>query len=133
MATLTFENNKIKKPFKSKDNILTIYSPKSCNTEIANTSIDTGIITDLPKNSTVHLTTKFQGQQIQTIVGPKTRRLWLTILNESYFDKYKIRRGDLIGYLVLEPKNTEIKYEKNPPAKARRPPNNYLPKEWSEN
>lgn len=49
---------------------------------------------DLPENSTVHLPTKFQGQQIQTIVGPKTQRLWLTILNECYFDKYKIQRGD---------------------------------------
>ena len=125
----------MKKPFKSKDIILTIYSPKSCNIEITNTlSIDTGIIIDLPENSIVHLTTKFQEQQIQTIAGPKTQRLWLTILSESYFDKYKIQRGDLIGYLVFKPKKLKINYEKkNPPAKTRRPPDNYLPKEWCKN
>ena len=116
MATLTFANNKIKKPFKSKENVLTIHSPKSCCIEIANTlSIDTGITINLPEKSTVHLTTKFKGQKTQPIAGPKTQRLWLTILNESsYFDKYKIQKGDLIGYLLVEPKNIEIKYEKNP-------------------
>ena len=134
MATLIFSNNKIKKPFKSKENILTIHSPKSCCIEIANTiSIDTGITINLPEKPTVYLTTKFKGQKIQTIEGPKTQRLWLTILNESYFDKYKIQKGDLIGYLVVEPKNTSIKYLKNPPVKARRLPNNYLLKEWSKN
>ena len=111
MATLIFSNNKIKKPFKSKENILTIHSPKSCCIEIANTiSIDTGITINLPEKPTVYLTTKFKGQKIKTIEGPKTQRLWLTILNESYFDKYKIQKGDLIGYLVVEPKNTSIKY-----------------------
>ena len=135
MATLTFANNKIKKPFKSKENVLTIHSPKSCCIEIANTlSIDTGITINLPEKSTVHLTTKFKGQKTQPIAGPKTQRLWLTILNESsYFDKYKIQKGDLIGYLLVEPKNIEIKYEKNPPVKARKLRNNYLPKEWSKN
>ena len=134
MATLTSTNNKIKKSFISKDNILTIYSPKSCCIEIADTlSIDTRIIVDLPENSTVHLATKFQGQQIQTIVGPKTQRLWLTVLNECYFDTYKIQRGDFIGYLLFKPKTLKIKYEKNSPVKAWRPPNNYLPKDWNKN
>ena len=105
MATLTFSNNKIKKPFRSKENILTIHSPKSCCIETANTiSIDTGITINLPEKSTVYLTTKFKGQQIQTIEEPKTQRLWITILSESYFDKYKIQKGNLIGYLVVEPK-----------------------------
>ena len=76
----------------------------------------------------MHLTTKFKGQKKQTIDGPKKQRLWLTLLNESYFDKYQIKKGDLMGHLVFEPNNIQIKYEKNPPAKTRRPPNNYLPK-----
>ena len=134
MATLTFSNNKIKKPYRSKENILTIHSPKSCCIEIADTlTIDTGITIKLPEKSAVHLTTKFKGQKIKTIEGPKTERLWLTLLNESYFDKYKIQKGDLIGYLVVEPKHTEIKHEKNPLVKTRRPPDNYLPKEWRKN
>ena len=134
MATLTFSDNKIKKPYRSKENILTIHSPKSCRIEIANTiSIDTGITVDLPEKSIVYLTTKFKGQKTQTIEGLKTQRIWLTLLNESYFDKYKIKKGDILGYLVVEPKNIKIKYEKNPPVKTRRPPDNYLPKEWSKN
>ena len=51
MATLTFSKNKIKKPYRSKENILTVHSPKLCSTEIADTiSIDTGITISLPKN-----------------------------------------------------------------------------------
>ena len=119
MATLTFSNNKIKKPYRSKENILTIHSPKSCCIEIADTlTMDTGITIKLPEKSAVHLTTKFKGQKIKTIEGPKTERLWLTLLNDSYFDKHKIQKGDLKGYLVVEPTHTEIKYEKNPPVKT---------------
>ena len=51
MATLTFSKNKIKKPYRSKENILTIHSPKPCSIEIADTIlIDTGITISLPKN-----------------------------------------------------------------------------------
>ena len=113
MATLTFSNNKIKKPYRSRVNILTIHSPKSHCIEIANTvSIDTGITIKLPEKTTVYLVTKFKGQNIQTIEGPKTQRLWLTLLNEFFFDKHKIQKGDIIGYLVLKPPNVKIKYEK---------------------
>ena len=93
-------------------------------------TIYTELILRLPKESTAHLVTKRQGQKIKTIVGPKTERLWLTLLNESYFDKFKIKRRDIIGYLVIEPEDLKIYNEKNPPVKAWRPPDNYLPKEW---
>ena len=113
MATLTFSKNKIKIPYRSKENILTIHSPKSCSIKIANTiSIDTGIIISLPRKSTAHLTTKFKGQKIKEIVGPTKQRLWLTLLNESYFEKHKINKGDIIGYLIITPSNLKIKYEK---------------------
>ena len=80
MVTLTFSKSKIKKPYRSKENILTIHSPKSCSIEIANTiSIDTGITINLPKKSTAHLTTKFKGQKIKEIEGPTKQRLWLTL------------------------------------------------------
>ena len=135
MATFSFSKNKIKKPYRSKDNILTIHSPKSYCIEITNTiSIDTGITIRLPEKSTGYLATKFRGQNIQTIEGPKTQRLWLTVLNESYFDKYKIQKGDIIGYLVLKQSNLKIKYEKKKPSdKTRRLPNNYLSQKWDQN
>ena len=72
--TLTFADKRIKKPFQSKNNILSIYSRKSHWIEIANTlSVDTGITIDLPENSSAYLTTKFQGQKSQQITGPKNR------------------------------------------------------------
>ena len=135
MATLTIKNKKLKKPSQLQNNILTLDAPKSACIERADTlTIDTELILDLPEKSTAHLVTKFQGQKIKTIVGPKIERLSLTLLNESYFDKYKIKRRGIIGYLIIEPKNLKNYYEeKKPPVKARRPPDNYLPKEWSKN
>ena len=137
MAMLTIKNTKLKKPSRSENNILTLYAPKSACIERADTlTIDTELILELPENSTAHLVTQFQGQKIKTIVGPKIERLWLTLLNKSYFEKYKIKRRDIIGYLVIEPKNLNIYYEtekENPPVKTWRPPDNHLPKEWSKN
>ena len=58
--------------------------------------------------------------------------MWLRLLNESYFDKYKIKSRETIGYLVIEPEDLKISYEKkNLPDKTRRYPDIYLPKEWS--
>ena len=134
MATLIFSKSKIKKPYQSKENILTIHSPKSYSIEIANTlSIDTGITINLPKKSTAHLPTEFKGQKIKEIKGPKKQRLWLTLLNKSYFEKHKINKGDIIGSLLITPSNLKIKYEKKPLVKTRKLPNNSLPKEWSKN
>ena len=129
MATLFFSKSKIKKPYRSKENILTIHSPISCSTEIANTiSIDTGLTINLSKKSTTHLTTKFKGQKLKEIEGPTKQKLWLTLLNESYFEKYKINNGDIIGYLLITPSSLKIKYEKKPPVKTWKLPNNSLPK-----
>ena len=33
------------------------------------------------------------------------------LLNESYFDTYKIKKGDVIGYLVVEPEDLKMHYE----------------------
>ena len=55
------------------------------------------------------------------------------MLNESYFDKYKINKGDVIGYLVVEPEDLKIQYEtkeKQPSSWKRRHPDNHLPKDW---
>ena len=134
MAKVVITGSKLKKPTRSKNNILTLYSPKNTCIKTADTlTIDTALILYLPKDSTAHLITKFQGQKMKTIVGPKTERLWLTLLNESYFDKYKIKRRDIIGYLIIEPEDLKIQYKKNPPNQTRRHPDNYLPKDWSKN
>ena len=138
MTTLVILNNKIKKPYKSKENILTIHSPKSCVIEAVNTiSIDTGIIINLPKKSTAHLTTRSKGQKIIEIQGPRKERLWLTLLNESYFEKHQIKKGEIIRYLLLSPSDLSVKYEtpkkKNTNKKTRKLPNNYLLKDFGKN
>ena len=132
MAKIFTLSTEIKKPTGSEENnILTLYSPRTTYIERADTlTTDIELILHLPKDSTAHLVTKFKGQKIKTIVGPNTERLWLALLNESYFQRYKIKRRDIIGYLVIEPEDLKIQYEKNPPDKSRRYPDNYLPKDW---
>ena len=56
MATLTITNRKIKKPYKSKENIFVIYSPKSYYINAADTKLlDTEILINLPENSIAYL------------------------------------------------------------------------------
>ena len=75
MAKIFITNSKVKTPTRSeKNNVLTIYSPRSTYIERADTlTIDTDLILHLPKESTAHLVAKFQGQNIKTLVGPKTK------------------------------------------------------------
>ena len=137
MATLSIKNSRLKRPTHSKTNILTLYSPRSFYIKKADTrTIDTKIVLDLPEKATAFLISKFKGQKVETIVGPKVQRLWLTSFNESYFDRHQIKRKDIIGYLIFEPNNLKIYYEKkkNPPTfKTRKLPDNYFPKEWGKN
>ena len=134
MATLSIKNSRLKRPTHSKTNILTLYSPRSFYIGKADTrAIDTEIVLDLPEKATAFLISKFTGQKIETIVGPKIQRLWLALLNESYFDRHQIKRKDIIGYLIFEPNNLKIYYEKEKKpstAKTRKLPDNYFPKEW---
>ena len=80
------------------------------------------------------MVTKFEGQEILKIIGPIStkKRLWITLLNESYLNKYYINKGDVIGYLIIEPDNIKTHYEeaKKKPSRQRHS-NNYLPKDWS--
>ena len=136
MATLSIQNSILKRPTHSKTNILTFYSPRSFYIEKADTrTIDTEIVLDLPEKATAFLISKFTGQKIETIVGPKIQRLWLTLLKESYFDRHHIKRKDIIGYLIFEPNNLKIYYEKKKPpsTKTRKLPDNYFPEEWEKN
>ena len=130
MATLSIKNSRLKRPTHSKTNILTLYSPRSFYIEKADTRIiDTEIVLDFSVS-------KFKGQKIETMVRPKIQRLWLTLLNKSYFDRHQIKRKDIIGYLIFELNNLKIYYEKEkkpPTAKTRKLRDNYFPKEWEKN
>ena len=67
-----------------------IYLPKKATIERTELSIK------LPENSRAFLATKFEGQDIVKIIGPDKKRLWITLLNESYFHKYQINEEDVI-------------------------------------
>ena len=74
MITLKLISNRIKKPFRSRENILAVYSPRKYIIPEADTvTIDTEIIINLPQNSKVYLTTKFMGQKIKEIPGLKKK------------------------------------------------------------
>ena len=110
MIKLKLLSNKIKKPFRSRENILAIYSPKKYIIPEADAiTIDTEINVVLPLNRTLFVTTKFKGQKIKEIRGPQKKRLRITLLNHSYFHTHTVEKGSIFGYL-LSP-NSEISIE----------------------
>ena len=125
---------KLKKPDRSKNNIFTIYSPKEAIIKTADTAvtIDTELILKLPPEANAFVVTKFTRQNIEHITGPKKKRLWITLLNESYFGKYTINKGDLTGYLAIKPETLKVHYEAKEKQSRQKTkhPSNYLPKDW---
>ena len=70
MIKLKLLSNIVKKPFRSRGNILAVYSPRKYIIPKADTvAIDTEIIINLPQYSKVYLTEKFKGQKIKEIRG----------------------------------------------------------------
>ena len=127
------ENFNLKKPKKNEKNIFPIYSPINASIEKADTqTIDTYLSIKLPENSKASLATKFKDQEIQKFIGPNSckKRLWLTLLNESCYTEYQINKGDVIGYLIIEPENIKAHYEEKEKSltQKKKCPNIYLPK-----
>ena len=116
-----------------------MYSSKKQTIETTNTlTVDTEVSIILPENTTAFLATKFEGQEIQKIIGPTNgkKRLWIIRLNKSYFEPYIIEKGGVLGYLIIEPEDSEVKIcdasKKN--SRQKKPyPDNYLPNDWSKN
>ena len=134
-ASIISEKHNLKKPKKNEKNIFTIYSPKKAIIEKADTLlIDAEISIKLPENSTAFLATKFEGQEILKIIGltHAKKRLWITLLNESYLSKYQIDKVDVIEYLILAPNNIKVHYEeaKKPLSQKKRCPDNYFLTDW---
>ena len=135
-GSLISKNCKLKQLKKNKKNIFTVFSLKKETIEEGDTVIfDIEILIKLPENTNAFLATKFEGQEIQKIIGPTNgkKRLWITLLNESYFKKYQINKEDVIGYFIIKPENIKVHYatKDKTSSKKTKPPNNYLPKDWS--
>ena len=85
-----------------------MYSSKKQTIETTNTiTVDTEVSIILPENTTAFLATKFEGQEIQKIIGPTNgkKRLWIIRLNKSYFESYIIEKGGILGYLIIKPED----------------------------
>ena len=126
MTQLRLLSTQIKMPFRSRENILAIYSPrKYIIPEADMVTVDTEINIVLPLNTTLYVTTKFKGQKIKEISGPQKKRLRIMLLNQSYFQKQVIEKGSIVGY-VLSPnsKNSIQKHAK----KKHKLPRQYIPK-----
>ena len=74
-------------PLRSRKNILAIYPLKYIIPEADTVTVDTEINIVLPLNTTLYVTTKFEGQKIKEISGSQKKRLRITLLNQSYFKK----------------------------------------------
>ena len=102
MIKLKLLSNKMKKPIRSRENILAIYSPKKYIIPEADAiTVDTEINNVvLPLNRTLFVTTKFKGQKIKEIRDPQKKRLRITLLNHSYFHTHTVEKGSIVGYLL---------------------------------
>ena len=118
----------LKKPQHLKKNVYVLYSLKTVIVETANSRIiNTNIISKLPLKAKAFVATRFRGQDIQEIDKQK-QRPWITILNESYFERLMIKQDTPLGFLVIKPENLKVQYE----AIKRPKQQNGLPKNWEE-
>ena len=62
----------------------------------------------------------------------KKRKTLDNTAEQIIFDKYKINKGDVIGYLVVEPEDLKIQYEtkEEPSHPKKKHLDNYLPEGW---
>ena len=107
---ITFEkdNKGIKNPRHLQRKVFIVFSP--CKFKIELTScrkIDTEITAFLPTNSKGFLLSKFRGDKINELFHGK-HRLWVEILDKSFEDHIKIKKGQPLGFLVVEPENLEF-------------------------
>ena len=127
------------KPKMYEKNIFTIFAQKKSVIEKADTkTIDTELIIELPENCTAFLATKFKGQDIQKFTGLCRKRLWLTILNQSYSNNHIYNHYiesvilDWIPIIRTRQFKCILHREREScQRKKAKCPNNYIPKDWS--
>ena len=70
-VTISSERFNVKKPLKCEKNIFVLYSPRKETIKTADTlTVNTELSIKLPENTSAYLVTKFEGQEIQKIIGP---------------------------------------------------------------
>ena len=129
-VTFKLDGPRIKRPQHLKDNVFVICSAKTLVIEPADsTKIEAGIVLHLPKEAKAFIASKFRSQDIYEVNKQKSR-LWIEILNSSYFEKLKRKIKTPLGFFVIEPEKLKSKYEtKKKPKKQTGLPNNWY-KTW---
>ena len=95
MIRLKLLSKKIKKPFRSRENILAIYSLKKYIIPEADAiTINTEINVVLPLNRTLFVTTKFKGQKIKEIRGPQKKEIENNAVKSLLFSYAHCGKGE---------------------------------------
>ena len=94
MIELKLLSNQIKMPFRLRENILAIYSPRKYIIPEADTlTVDTEINIILPLNTTLYVTTKFKGQKIKEISSPQKKEIKNNAVKSILFSETHHRKG----------------------------------------
>ena len=104
------DNANLKKPFHLKNNIFLIYSPKNREFPGEFQRIDSGIVSFLLKNARGFITSKFREDKIKEILNGE-QRLWMEIINKSFYLPIEISKGCVLGFFVAEPEHLKFQYE----------------------
>ena len=109
---ITFEkdNKRVKNPRHLQRNVFILFSPDQFKIELASCKkIDTEVTAFLPTNSKGYLTSKFRGDKTNELFHGK-QHLRVEIINKSFEDHIKIRKGQLLGFLLVEPDNLKFQH-----------------------
>ena len=116
---ISFEKDsaQVKNPRHLERNVFMLYSPRALKIESASwRKIDAEITAFLRTNSSGFLTSKFRGDKINELFHGK-HHLRVEILNKFFEDHIEIKKGQPLGFLVVEPEN--LKFQHVPPKKKK--------------
>ena len=110
-------NKGVKNPRHLQRNIFILFSTWQLKIEPAtHRKIDTEVTSFLPTNSKGFLTSKFRSDEINELFRGK-HRLWVEILKKSFEDYIKLGKGEVLGFLAVEPEN--LNFHHHGPAKKK--------------
>ena len=100
---------RIKTPKHIQRNVFVLYSPHKIKIELATCiKIDTEATGILPTESKGFVTSKFRSDKINEI--NEKHRLWVEMLNKSFGNYIKIKKGQPLGFLDVEQENLKFQH-----------------------
>ena len=109
---ITFEKDSVgvKNPRHLQRNVFLLFSSRQFKIEPASCrKIDTKVTASLPTNSKGFLTPKFREDKINELFHGK-HSFWVEILNKSFEDPIEFKKGELLGFLVVESEDLKFQY-----------------------